>query len=125
MEELKMYLKITPEAQAKLQSKIGETKVKVLLDFDDGVGAFSRVGTCTLASVFRILLVDPTVDSHDYDEKVDTDMGPFSIKGYSKMYMDENMTLELNDKTQMLRLKGANSGELTAAVNVERFEVGV
>ncbi|KRN10237.1 iron-sulfur cluster biosynthesis family protein [Liquorilactobacillus mali] len=120
-----MYLKITPEAQEKLRSKIGGSDVKVLLDFDDGVGALSRVGTCTLASVFRVLLVDPAIDSHDYDESIDTDMGPIAIKGYSKMYMDEDMTLELNEKTQMLRLKGANSGELTAAVNVERFEVGV
>lgn len=120
-----MYLNVTPMAQEKLQSKIGNANVKILLDFDDGVGAFSRVGVCSLDSVFRILLVDPDVDSHDYDEKLETNMGPFLYKGYSKIYMDEQMTLELNDKTQMLRLKGSNAGELTAAVNVEHLEVNV
>ncbi|KRL98000.1 iron-sulfur cluster biosynthesis family protein [Liquorilactobacillus satsumensis] len=120
-----MYLKITAAAQAKLKDKIGNGNYKILLDFDDGVGSLSRVGACTLASVFRILLVDPERETHDYNQKIDSDLGPIMIKGYSDMYMDDEMKLDVNEKTQMLRLSGSNSGELTAAVNVEKVGIEV
>ncbi|KRM97519.1 hypothetical protein FC19_GL001560 [Liquorilactobacillus aquaticus DSM 21051] len=117
-----MYLTITQEARKKIMSYLEDSNDELLLDFDDGVGSLSRVGVCSLDSVFRILIVSDDIDSHDYDKKVDSDIGPFRIKGYSEMYMDEEMKLDVNETNQMLRLTGANSGELTAAVRIERIE---
>ncbi|KRM07910.1 hypothetical protein FC89_GL002017 [Liquorilactobacillus ghanensis DSM 18630] len=115
-----MYLTVTPSAAAKIKKAQDQTANQVLLlDFDDGVGAFSRVGSCTLASVFRVLLADDRLDLHDYDQDLASNIGNFKIKGYSKMYMDQQMKLDLNPKNQMLRLTGANAGELTAALMLE------
>ncbi|GAJ26111.1 hypothetical protein JCM15457_1022 [Liquorilactobacillus sucicola DSM 21376 = JCM 15457] len=117
-----MYLTVTQEARKKIMSYLEGSKDELLLDFDDGVGSLSRVGVCSLDSVFRILIISKDVPVHDYDKKIDSDIGPFRIKGYSEMYMDEEMKLDINETNQMLRLTGANSGELTAAVRIERIE---
>ncbi|KRN06182.1 hypothetical protein FD15_GL001378 [Liquorilactobacillus sucicola DSM 21376 = JCM 15457] len=122
MEGLNMYLTVTQEARKKIMSYLEGSKDELLLDFDDGVGSLSRVGVCSLDSVFRILIISKDVPVHDYDKKIDSDIGPFRIKGYSEMYMDEEMKLDINETNQMLRLTGANSGELTAAVRIERIE---
>lgn len=119
---IRMYLTITQEARKKIMSYLEDSNDELLLDFDDGVGSLSRVGVCSLDSVFRILIVSDDIDTHDYDKKIDSDIGPFKIKGYSEMYMDEEMKLDVNEVNQMLRLTGANSGELTAAVQIERIE---
>ncbi|KRL00078.1 iron-sulfur cluster biosynthesis family protein [Liquorilactobacillus capillatus] len=116
-----MYLTITQAARKKIMSDFEGSKDELLLDFDDGVGAFSRVGVCSLDSVFRILIVSKETEIHDYDKVIDSDLGPFKIKGYSEMYMDDEMKLDVNEANQMLRLTGANSGELTAAVRIERI----
>lgn len=115
-----MYLTITKAAQEKIKNQLDPTKEQaLLLDFDDGVGALSRVGTCTLASVFRVLLADKQLDLHDYNERLASNLGNFYIKGYTKMYLDDEMKLDVNPKNQMLKLTGTNSGVLTAAVLLE------
>jgi uncharacterized protein YqkB len=115
-----MYLTITKAAQEKIKKQLDPTQEQVLLlDFDDGVGALSRVGTCTLASVFRVLLADKQLDLHDYNERLNSDLGDFYLKGYTKMFMDDQMKLDVNPKTQILKLTGDNSGVLTAAVLLE------
>ena len=89
-----MYLTITKAAQEKIKKQLDPTHEQVLLlDFDDGVGALSRVGTCTLASVFRVLLANKQLDLHDYNERLNSDLGDFYLKGYTKMFMDDQMKI--------------------------------
>lgn len=115
-----MYLTVTTPAAAKIKvAQRQHADSVLLLDFDDGVGFLSRVGTCALSSVFRVLLADPSLDLHDYDQDLESNIGAFKIKGYSKIYMDQQLKLDLNPKNQMLRLSGANAGELTAAMMFE------
>lgn len=116
--ELTMELTVEPQAQEKLQKYVDEGK-DLLLDFDDGVGALSNVGTCTLASVFRIIAVSKGAEQKDYNKSLSSNMGDFRYKGYSEMYMDPKMRLVINPTNKMLSLRGSNSGELTGMVTVE------
>ncbi len=113
-----MYLKVEPEAQKKLQPLLDEGK-DLLLDFDDGVGPLSNVGTCTLASVFRIVAVSPGAEEKDYNKSLNSNIGTFRYKGYSEMYMDDQMRLEINPVNKTLSLHGNSGGELTGMVNLE------
>lgn len=113
-----MYLNVEPEAQAKLQRYLDADK-DLLLDFDDGVGPLSNVGTCTLASVFRIVAVAKGAEQKDYNKALESNIGTFRYKGYSEMYMDNQMRLIVNPTNKMLSLRGSNSGELTGMVTVE------
>ncbi|GAW63742.1 hypothetical protein FC65_GL001210 [Ligilactobacillus acidipiscis DSM 15836] len=121
---MEMYLTVEPQAQEKLQRYLDEGK-DLLLDFDDGVGSLSNVGTCTLASVFRVIAVDKDAEQKDYNKSLDSNIGAFRYKGYSEMYMDPQMKLVVNPTNKMLSLRGSNSGELTGMVNVEDLSAKV
>lgn len=116
--EIGMYLTVEPQAQEKLQKYLDEGK-DLLLDFDDGVGSLSNVGTCSLDSTFRVIAVDQGAEKKDYDKSLDSNIGDFRYKGYSEMYLDPQMRLVENPTNKMLSLRGSNSGELTGMVNVE------
>jgi len=86
---LVMYLKITEQAQERLQKYIDEGAT-VILDLDDGVGEYSKMGVCSLDTSFRLLLLDKEQRKNDYKLQLDSDIGDVYIKDYSKMYMDED-----------------------------------
>ncbi|MHC9532605.1 iron-sulfur cluster biosynthesis family protein [Dellaglioa sp. L3N] len=115
-----MYLKISEDAKKKIETSVGNDS-QILLDFDDGVGALSKEGSCSLDSSFRILIVNNQNDSSAYDEVIDSDLGPIRVKGYSKTYMDDNMQLLVNDRFNSLSLHGDKSGLLTGTVSLENF----
>ena len=52
---LVMYLKITEQAQERLQKYIDEGAT-VILDLDDGVGEYSKMGVCSLVFVYFFLI---------------------------------------------------------------------
>lgn len=112
-----MYLKITPAAQERLQTKLG-TGQRLLLDFDDGVGPFSPVGACSLNLGYRLIVVPATFDmTTDYRETIDSDLGPIAIKPYSETYLADQMKLDLNKQRDVLTLS-SNQGLLAARVAV-------
>ncbi|MEE5988867.1 iron-sulfur cluster biosynthesis family protein [Ligilactobacillus equi] len=111
-----MKLTVTKEASKKLSPYLTDSKYDLLLDFDDGVGSLSKVGVCSLDSNFRVVAVKHGDYAKDYNEVLESNVGPFRYKDYSDMYMDKVMRLELNPNNQMLRLIGNGSGELTASV---------
>ncbi|MCR1900786.1 iron-sulfur cluster biosynthesis family protein [Ligilactobacillus apodemi] len=113
-----MKLTIDNEAQAKLTDYFTDDNAVVLLDFDDGVGPFSKVGVCSLNQAFQLVIVDKTEDLHDYEEKLTTNMGDVYFKGYSDMYLDQVMQIKLNPQNMTLRLVGNSSGDLTPVLNV-------
>ncbi|CAM2951513.1 iron-sulfur cluster biosynthesis family protein [Dellaglioa algida] len=115
-----MYLKASEDAKKKIMKLVGDDS-DILLDFDDGVGALSKAGTCSLDSSFRLLIVNSQNDSEAYDEIIESDLGPVRVKGYSKTYMDENMQLLINERFNTLSLHGDNSGLLTGTVKLENF----
>ena len=76
-----MKLTITDEAATKLRPFFGDPNAIVLLDFDDGVGPFSKVGVCSLNQAFQLVIVDKDEDIHDYNEKIVTELGDVYYKG--------------------------------------------
>ncbi|KRM89102.1 iron-sulfur cluster biosynthesis family protein [Liquorilactobacillus vini] len=115
-----MYLTVTPAAQAKIKAQLDPTKQQhLLLDFDDGVGQFSRVGTCALTSGFRVLIAEDGLDLHDYNLPLSANFMTFLIKDYSRTYLDEKMKLDVNSKNQQLKLTGDKAGTITSAVLLE------
>ncbi|KRN29006.1 hypothetical protein IV38_GL001220 [Lactobacillus selangorensis] len=112
-----MKLTVTEAAQAKLQPYLNDQD-KLLLNFDDGVGPFSKVGTCALNTSFDILVVDD-VATPDYNVAVSSNIGKdFWIKDYSKIYLDTNMKLDIKQSTNTLALSG-DSGILDSNVQIK------
>ena len=113
---LVMYLKITEQAQERLQKYIDEGAT-VILDLDDGVGEYSKMGVCSLDTSFRLLLLDKEQRKNDYKLQLDSDIGDVYIKDYSKMYMDEHMTLSLDPRLGVFILESP-SGSLDSHVQL-------
>ncbi|EMW6449967.1 TPA: iron-sulfur cluster biosynthesis family protein [Enterococcus faecium] len=111
-----MYLKITEQAQERLQKYIDEGAT-VILDLDDGVGEYSKMGVCSLDTSFRLLLLDKEQRKNDYKLQLDSDIGDVYIKDYSKMYMDEHMTLSLDPRLDVFTLESP-SGSLDSHVQL-------
>ncbi|HCD4555354.1 TPA: iron-sulfur cluster biosynthesis family protein [Enterococcus faecium] len=111
-----MYLKITEQAQERLQKYIDEGAT-VILDLDDGVGEYSKMGVCSLDTSFRLLLLDKEQRKNDYKLQLDSDIGDVYIKDYSKMYMDEHMTLSLDPRLCVFTLESP-SGSLDSHVQL-------
>lgn len=99
-----MYLKISEKAQERLEKYIQEGAI-LILDLDDGVGKYSKMGVCSLDTSFRLLLLDKTQEKADFPLAIDSDMGAVFIKNYSKMYMDEMMTLTLDPRLNVFKLE--------------------
>lgn len=99
-----MYLKISEKTQERLEKYIQEGAT-IILDLDDGVGKYSKMGVCSLDTSFRLLLLASKQEKTDYPMKIDSDMGAIYIKDYSKMYMDETMTLTLDPRLNSFKLE--------------------
>lgn len=111
-----MYLKVSGEAQAKLTPYI-ENKAVLILDLDDGVGKYSKMGICSLDTSFRLLILEQIQDKVDFNLTIDSDVGAIYIKDYSKRYLDEEMTLEVDSRLQVFKLKSP-SGVLDGNVPI-------
>ncbi|WP_086443920.1 iron-sulfur cluster biosynthesis family protein [Candidatus Enterococcus lemimoniae] len=111
-----MFLHVSDEAQIKLTPYI-ERKAVIILDLDDGVGRYSKMGVCSLDTSFRLLLLDQLQDKSDFNLSLDSDIGSVYIKDYSKRYLDEEMTLEVDPRLQVFKLKSP-SGVLDGNVPI-------
>lgn len=99
-----MFLKISDEAQVKLLPFL-ESDAVVILDLDDGVGKYSKMGVCSLDTSFRLLILNRLQDRSDFDLTLDSTIGEIFIKDYSKRYLDEAMMLEIDPRLQTFKLK--------------------
>ncbi|MGX7245626.1 iron-sulfur cluster biosynthesis family protein [Enterococcus quebecensis] len=111
-----MYLTVSDEAQVKLTPYI-ESKTVIILDLDDGVGKYSKMGGCSLDTSFRLLILNQLQDKTDFDLTLDSAIGAIYIKDYSKRYLDEEMILDVDLRLQVFKLKGT-SGTLDGNVPI-------
>lgn len=111
----KMKLTVTDRAYQKIMAHV-PLNSKLLLSFDDGVGPFSKVGVCSLDTAFDIIAVDPDANVPDYDQALLSNKGSWAYKGYSKIYLNENMKLDV--KNNQLILSG-DSGVLDSEVDIQ------
>lgn len=111
-----MYLNISEEAKQKLMPYAKNDAV-IVLDLDDGVGRYSKMGVCSLDTSFRILLLDQAQDRSDFNATVESDLGTIYIKDYSHRYLDKEMTLAVDPRLQVLKLN-SSSGVLDGNVPI-------
>lgn len=117
---INMVLKITAAAQEKIQKQM-TTDQALLLDLNDGVGPFSKVGFCSLDTDFRLLIVPNDADLKSYPETFDSEMGPIHYKAYTADYFDGHEVLDLDEKRQVLTLVN-NSGVVDNRVPIIVFD---
>lgn len=96
-----MKLTITNEALQQIK-KVFPADSKLLLSFDDGVGPFSKVGVCSLDTSYDLIAVDKDAEVPDYDTKLDANAGNWYYKGYSKIYLDQDMKLDYKNHRVVL-----------------------
>lgn len=90
--------------QERLQKHMINPNDRLILDFDDGVGAYSKVGVCSLDVSFRFLVVDQQDVDAVYDETLSSPLGDVLIKGYADNFINQNPELNLS-KLGLITLK--------------------
>ncbi len=98
-------LQMSQAVQERLKKHMGDSD-QLILDFDDGVGAYSKVGVCSLDVSFRFLVVNPQNVDAIYDKSITSPLGPVLIKGYADNYLNEAPELNVN-KFGLITLKTA------------------
>jgi len=115
-----MKIEVTEQAEAKLHKYVAAKKL-ILLDLDDGFGRYSGQGDCSLITKFRIIAVDSGADISDYTVHLDSSLGTIYFKDSAKDFLDENMSLKVNPKTQLLVF--ANKNEIIdKSVNIIDYD---
>ena len=115
-----MKLTFTDAAKARLE-KFATPDKKIVLDFDDGVGPFSKEANCTLALSFNLLFVPKNTDLSEFGATIDSNLGTVYAKPYSTDQMDEEMTIDVNQKYLRYSLSGRN-GVLDSALVIKNID---
>lgn len=89
-------LNMDAAVQERLKKHLTSDNDQLVLDFDDGVGAYSKVGVCSLDVSFRFLIVDKNSVDAVYDTKVASPLGDVLVKGYADNFIDQSPKLTLN-----------------------------
>lgn len=110
-----MKLIFTNAAQNKLKEYLDHKKV--LLDYDDGVGPFSKEGDFPNGQHFHLVFVDKDAILPDFNQTIDSNVGLVWVKGEAADQLDEQMEIRLNEQWHTFSLVGANS-VLDAAVEI-------
>lgn len=109
-----MYLKIADEIVKKLEVYHDS---RIVLDLDDGVGRYSKSGSCALNISFRLLILDKDQDHSDYTVDVESNIGTISIKKHSQLYLEEEMSLTFDPRMSLIKLNGP-SGMIDGNVQI-------
>ncbi|MBO0453685.1 iron-sulfur cluster biosynthesis family protein [Candidatus Enterococcus murrayae] len=98
-----MYINIADELVKRLEKYQNS---RIVLDLDDGVGRYSKSGSCALNISFRLLVLDKEQDHSDYTLNVDSTIGSIPIKEHSKLYLEDEMSLIFDPRMSLIKLKG-------------------
>lgn len=109
-----MYINIADELVKRLE-KYQDSRI--VLDLDDGVGRYSKSGSCALNISFRLLILDKDQDDSDYTMDVESTIGKISIKEHSKLYLEDGMSLIFDPRMSLIKLKGP-SGMIDGNVQI-------
>lgn len=115
-----MDLTFTTEAQERLQKYLQGKDYRMILDFDDGVGPFSKLGNCSLDVNYKLVFVDPDEELPDFNAHFESNLGPINYKDFDKPQYDEHMTIDFNPRYFTLPLK---SDQRLLTDNVEVLRV--
>ena len=98
-----MHLNIADELVKQLEKYQGS---RIVLDLDDGVGRYSKSGSCALNISFRLLILDKDQDDSDYTLDIESIIGNIPIKEHSKLYLEDEMSLVFDPRMSLIKLKG-------------------
>ena len=98
-----MYINIADDLVERLK-KYQDSRI--VLDLDDGVGQYSKSGSCALNISFRLLILDKEQDHSDYNLDIESNIGSTAIKEHSKLYLEDEMTLTFDPRMSLIKLKG-------------------
>ena len=101
-----MKIEMTDEVKKRLLPFVEKGKV-LLLDLDNGLGPYSAEGNWALVTSFRFIAIDADAPKSDYGITLDSDIGPIYFKDFAKDYVQKDMKLEVNPKTQLIVFKNA------------------
>lgn len=101
-----MKLIFSDSAQRELESDLDSNKV--LLDYDDGIGPFSKEGDFPNGQHFHLVFVDKATTLPDFDQTIDSNLGLVWIKGEASDQLDEQMEIRLNAQWHTFSLVGSN-----------------
>lgn len=90
-----MKLTFTPQAQQRLQKYL-QPDSKLILDFDDGVGPFSKLGNCSLDANFKLIIVKKDAKLPDFNAQLASNLGQVWYKDYTAPQLDEKMEVRFN-----------------------------
>lgn len=90
-----MKLTFTPQALQRLQKYL-QPDSKLILDFDDGVGPFSKLGNCSLDANFKLIIVNQDASLPDFNAQLDSNLRPVWYKDYTAPQLDEKMEVRFN-----------------------------
>lgn len=100
-----MKIQFDSAAANKVQKHLDESK-KLLLTFEDGVGAYSQHAMIHMQVQFTINIVVNDMPIDGYNAVVHSNIGDLLIKDYSAADLEENMTIKLNSHLGTLQLSG-------------------
>lgn len=100
-----MMITLNEAAKEKLAAHLTQGE-KVLLTFEDGVGAYSQHAMIHMQVQFSLNIIAADMPMEGYDTVIETNLVPFYIKGYSQEDLDEHMTLTLDTRLNSFVLAG-------------------
>lgn len=98
----------TTDAKHRLTRYLSPNK-RILLDFSDGVGPFSAIGSCSLDGNYRLIFINKDVSTPDFDERVISNIGDIKIKSESDAQFDNQMEVRFNSHYFTLPLVSSKS----------------
>lgn len=101
-----MYLEIADELKPRFEDYLKDSVV--VLDLDDGVGKYTKVGFCSLDISFRFLVLRKDQDRSDYQMPLESNVGELFVKEHSAIHLDEKMKLEFDAPRGLTKLKGTS-----------------
>ena len=113
------HLTFTDGAKKRVAKYLSPDKT-IVLDFDDGVGPFSAIGNCNLDANYRLIYVKKGMDLHDFDEKIESNIGDIYIKSepYANIQFENQMEVRFNPKYFTLPMMSPTKGVLTENLEV-------
>lgn len=92
-------------AKEKIAPKLTDNK-RLLLTFEDGVGAFSQHAMLHMQTQFTVNIVAADAVTDGYNTQVTSNLGTVLVKDYSVSDLQHEMTLRLNQHQNTLQLTG-------------------
>lgn len=101
---------------ARIKNALQGQPAKLLLNYNDGVGPYSKVGSCSIGTDFDLLLAPAQQTLPDYNAQLSSALGPIFYKKYSARYLDSDLKLTRGSFNQ-IQLSG-KGGLIDGSVNI-------